>query len=324
MRTLKNRLTFGLFLTAMSVFGQEFDFDIHHTTLDEYIRMEEDLGSERLPVTSKHVSLSGDAPPVKFRREEKDIPDALVYYFFKKKDSTMSTIRYEWSIKNFDKASNNPQDEKTQKSFVKKYRELEKLIDRQYGKGEINGSIGSLEDINTKSGVRQENIWHPDDSTEVKMSIVMSNFYEKKGIITTPTVHRIRLHARAESKEKSNIPDLTEKRVDSLNIEARNFLKTLKSKDIAGTRKFFSDLIKDKVTNEQMTSLIENIDFDRKIELYYKGAQFGSDGSVYTILQYKYAGDMSNPPRETVKIVFDDKGKIAGVRPMRLQAKISD
>ena len=74
--------------------------------------MEERLGGERISTTSNHISFRGEAQPIKFLRKEKEIPDLTVYYFFKKADSTMSYILYEWDISNFEKQENNQKSEK--------------------------------------------------------------------------------------------------------------------------------------------------------------------------------------------------------------------
>tara|TARA_R110002073_G_scaffold267553_4_gene430811 strand:+ start:2296 stop:2442 length:147 start_codon:yes stop_codon:yes gene_type:complete len=44
------RIIIGFLFASTSVFGQEFNFDIHNTSLAEYLRMEESLGSERIPM----------------------------------------------------------------------------------------------------------------------------------------------------------------------------------------------------------------------------------------------------------------------------------
>jgi hypothetical protein len=50
----------------------------------------------------------------------------------------------------------------------------------------------------------------------------------------------------------------------------------------------------------------------------------GLDGSMFTLLQYKYSDDNSNPPNEIIKLTFDEKNKVAGIQPIKLQKKIND
>ncbi len=91
-KTLKTTFTLGFLLIGITVFGQDFDFDIHNISLHEYLQMEENSKTERIPTTSNHVSFSGDAQPIKFKKTEKKIADLITYYYFKEKDSTMSSI----------------------------------------------------------------------------------------------------------------------------------------------------------------------------------------------------------------------------------------
>ena len=67
--------------------------------------------------------------------------------------------------------------------------------------------------------------------------------------------------------------------------------KVLKSKDLIKSKEYLSDIIKEKVTDEQLNLLIDNIDFERKTELIYSGIQMGFNGSMFTLLQYKYSDD---------------------------------
>lgn len=88
----RNIITLGFLLIGITLFGQGYGFDIHKTSLAEYIKMEEGLESKRIPTTSNHVSFSGEAQPIKFKRTEKVIPDLITYLYFKQEDSTMTTL----------------------------------------------------------------------------------------------------------------------------------------------------------------------------------------------------------------------------------------
>ena len=111
-KTLRTTFTLGFLLIGITVFGQDFGFDIHNISLNEYVQMEENLKSERIPTTSNHVSFNGDAQPIKFKRTEKKIADLITYYYFKEKDSTMSSVLYEWDVSNFEKKDNNQKPKK--------------------------------------------------------------------------------------------------------------------------------------------------------------------------------------------------------------------
>jgi len=66
------------------------------------------------------------------------------------------------------------------------------------------------------------------------------------------------------------------------------------------------------------------LNFERKMELIYSGVQVGLDGSIFTLLHYKYEDDTSEPPKELIKIIFDEKNKIVGIQPIKLQGKLKD
>jgi hypothetical protein len=194
-KPLRNLLTLGFLLIGIVVFGQEFGFDIQNTSLNEYIQMEEKLKSERIPTTSNHVSFTGDAQPIKFQRKEKIIPDLITYLHFKEKDSTISKVLYEWDVRHFSDP-NEKQSKKLQKKLIRKYKKLEKRITKLYGKPETKGDLSELKQANQKGGLKKNCKWYPNDKTEIEMYIVVSNYNEKKGMISIKPTHRIRLYVR--------------------------------------------------------------------------------------------------------------------------------
>ena len=318
---LKNIIVLGFLFLSFTISAQEFGFNIHNTSLDKYLEMEQKLKSERIPTTSNHISLNGDAQPIEYKRKEKDIPDLMVYYFFKEKDSTMSYVLYEWDVYNFDQKENNKKPKKFQKALIEKYSTLEKMITELYGKATIEGSLSDLNQIDKKGGLKKGNTWNPNDSTEIEMYTAISNFYEKQGMVTRNPTHRIRLYVKNTKKEQKSNTELDEKTLTTLKIIANEFLQVLGKKDISKSKEYLSDKIRETVTDEQITSLIENLNFERETELIYSGIQLGPDGSVFTMLQYKYRDDSFTPPNELIKIIFDNKNKIIGIQPIKLQAK---
>lgn len=318
-------LIIGFLLISTSVLGQEFNFDIHHTSLEDYLKMEESLGSERIPNTSNHVSRSGNAQPVKFLRKEEMIPDLTAFYFFKKADSTMSRILYEWDLSNFEKQDNNQQSEEFNNALIDKYKGLKKTISTEYGPPEVKRNFSNISRLDSLNTFVESSNWMPNDSTEIELYATVSNYYEKKGAVTINPVHRIRLYIKNKSKQAQNsTPKLEEKKLSKLEHVKTDFFNSLKSKDLQKSRSFISDLIKEKVTDEQLQSLMDNIDFERETALIYSGVQMATDGSLFTLLQYKYSNDQSSPPNEIIKITFDDKDKIAGIQPIKLQANIKN
>lgn len=315
----------GILLISTSVFGQEFNFDIHNTSLAEYLKMEKSLGSEQIPTTSNHVSFSGEAQPIKYLRKEKVIPDLTAFYFFKKADSTISYVLYEWDIYNFEKQDNNQKSEKFQKALISKYKGLKSDISKNFGQPKVKKNYSNISRLDSINTFVESSTWKPNDSTEIEMYATVSNYYEKRGASTINPVHRIRLYIRNQAKEKEKeIPKLDEKKLAELEKIKTDFFTALKAKDLPKSKEFLSDLIIEKVTDEQINMLIENIDFDKQTELIYSGVQMGLDGSMFTLLQYKYSDDNSSPPSEMIKLIFDDKDKVVGIQPIKMQSKITD
>lgn len=320
-KSLRIILTLGFLLTGIPSFAQEFEFDIHNTTLDEYLKMEEKLGSERIPNIRNHVSFNGNAQPIKFRRKEKVISDLVVYYYFKEKDSIMSEVEYEWdeSLLTLEVNTNDQKSKKYQKALIRKFNELEKMISEIYGNPQSEGDLSDLKKVNEKGGLKKNVKWFPNDSTEIEMYANVSNYYEKRGMATIAPTHRIRLYVKNTKKEKEVIPELTEQRLDSLNGISKQFIFTIKDENLSKSKTYLSELIIDQVTNEQLNALRSEINFDRQLELIYSGIQMGLNGKAFTMLQYKYIDDQDSPPKEMINVIFDEKNMIVGIQPLKMQ-----
>lgn len=321
-KTLRKTLILGFLLIGISVYGQEFNFDIHNTTLNEYIEMERNLGSEQIPNIRNHVS-TDNAQPIKFKRKQKIISDLVGYYYFKKKDSTMSYILYEWdeSLLSLKANTNDKKSKKYQKALIRKFKELEKMISDIYGEPVSEGDLSDLRIANDdiKGGLKKNVKWFPNDSTEIEMYANVSNYYEKRGMVTTSPTHRIRLYIRNTKKEERVTPELTKERLDSLNAISNEFIASLKDKCFINSKSYLSEMIIDQVTDEQLKTLISGIDFDRELELVYSGIQMAMNGKAFAMLQYKYYDDQNSPPKEMIKVIFDDKNKIVVIQPMKMQ-----
>ncbi len=194
---MKN-LILGILFISTSVFGQEFNFDIQNTSLDEYLKMEQKLGSERIPNIRNHISSNGNARPIKFKREQKIISDLVAYYYFKEKDSVMSHVLYEWdeSLHTLKSDTKNKKSKEYQIALIKKFNQLENKLTELYGEPKSRGDLSDLKQAELKGGLRKNDKWYPNDNTEIEMYIVVSNYYKKSGIVTVTPTHRIRLYIR--------------------------------------------------------------------------------------------------------------------------------
>lgn len=306
--------------------AQEFNFNIHNTSLEKYIQLEKGLMSEEIPNRSRHVSFSGNAQPISFLRLEKIIPDMVARYFFKEKDSTMSYIEYEWD----DNKSGNKIDtldiksREYQRALINRYLEVYETVTNKYGASVSEGDLSDLKKTDTKEGLKRKDIWHPNDTTEIEMYINLSNYHEKLETTTRMPTHRIRMYVRNTKKNIPDVPKLDDKRVHILDSEFQKFLFTLGIKNFNEVREFLSDLIKLQVTDDQLTALMEAIHFDRDTEIFFSGVQMGLNGDLFTTLDYKYTDDNSRPPNEIIKVIFDGDDKIVGIQPVTLQNETED
>src|SRR5690606_21679979 len=129
-KTTNLKLTIGVIFLSISTFGQNFLFNIHDKNISEIRQIENSLGSEKIPNESNY--LMSEIQPISFRRKEKNLPDLIVQYEYKK-DSTLIEILYEWDVYNFNKKDNNKQSSKLQKAFIKKYLSIKNNISSKFG-----------------------------------------------------------------------------------------------------------------------------------------------------------------------------------------------
>jgi hypothetical protein len=73
--------------------------------------------------------------------------------------------------------------------------------------------------------------------------------------------------------------------------------------------------VKDVVTDNVIQKLSGGISFDRQTEVYKSGYQKLLDNETYPAIQYKYVGDQSVPPKDIITVIFENDGKILGVKP---------
>ncbi len=309
-------LLFSLF-TQLTI-SQDFNFKIHETSLQDYIQRETQIGSQKIPTTSNHVSFSGEGQPIKFRRKEEIIPDLVAEYFFKKKDSTMTKILYEWDISNFEKQDNNTKSEEFQKALMAKYESIKNQITEQFGEPKTRNNYSNIARLDPENIFEENSSWQPNDSTEIEIYTTVSNYYEKKGNVTVNPVHRIRLYIRNTKKEKPKVPKLENERIDSLEHIKEEFLMGLKIKKLNQVKRTLSEQLVNKVTDEQLLGLLDYIDPDQDTELIYSGIKMNLTGQAYVILQYKNVSEESKVTSTMVQYIFDEKNKIIGVKPMQV------
>ena len=97
----------------------------------------------------------------------------------------------------------------------------------------------------------------------------------------------------------------------------KTFLTALKNKNFEQAKLNLSSSVANQVTVEQLENLRENLKFYDSPIIYLTGMQMGFDGSNYLMVQYKYKSDFNDPPKDLIKVIFDDKNKIIGVQPTK-------
>ncbi|MDT0689149.1 hypothetical protein RM549_05095 [Salegentibacter sp. F188] len=297
-------ILFFLFL-GITLSGQQIELDIHNTSLEEYLQMEEKLDSYRIPATSNLILLTGEALPIEFIREEKMIPNLYKSYIFKAKDSMMMGMHYRWDERRPGRVEFNfPKNGKFTRAMVERFHHLKKMIIQKYGEPTAEENVGNSIFVGPNDVLSKTEKWHPNDSTEIELSTSIYQF--KVGTDTTRQYHKIHLYIRNSKIEKR------ESRFSKLIMLSNEFLKSLDERDIAKSREFFSDSIHNTFSNKQLVALMDNIDFNREPRLSIAD-HFGHAGNEVAVLQFTYKDENSYPPDEPFKIIFDIENKIIGI-----------
>ena len=304
--------TIFLFLGTYA-FGQEIVYDIHNTTLEDCIKFEEPIGSELIPTTSNHISFSGEAQPINFKRLEEIIPDLIVFYKFKESDSTLTSILYEWDVSNFDKRDNNKQSAEIQEGVKEKYYELKSKLLKEFQKVEIDSNYSNIARFDPENIFEQSCNWEPNDSTSIELYSTVSNFYKKEGASTINPVHRIRLYIKNKERKKEP-PILDDKRKSDLDSLTFRFFDSIKKSEFEISKELLSEAIRSQATKEVLKQIYNSIEDVSNFELSATGIQYGMDGKSYTILNYSRIEKDENTNVNNFKVVFNDKNEIVSLK----------
>ncbi|SEW20087.1 hypothetical protein SAMN05421841_1553 [Chryseobacterium wanjuense] len=288
--------------------------DIQGKKLDYFVQLENKLGSKIYKTDEEHISSGEVLQPVIFERKEKDIPNLLVFYTPNKKDSTISEILYEWDVYNFDKGDNVKKTLSFNKAMIKKYYQLVDEVSKKYGKSIQKGNLEKLELLNAEDGLERSDNWEINKNLKINSYIILSEYYEKNGMVTTTPTHKIRLYVTNGDENEKDI--LSEEKIKLFNDEFLKFIDKLKTSDFNEVRNFLSEKIRSSTTDEVLKNLIKNTHFEKKVEIFMTGYQIINDGNQYPMLQYKYVED-DFPPNEIITVLFEENGKILGIKPVK-------
>lgn len=306
----------GILLISQFCYSQNIiQTDIQGKKLNDFIQLENKLGSKIVKTDEEYISFEPVLQPVIFERKEKEIPNLRVFYKAYKTDSVIAEILYEWDVYNFDKGENVKKPISFNKAMIKKYEELVKEISEKYGKSTQRGDLKKLELINSDDGLERSDEWNVNNALNINSDIILSEYYEKNGMVTTTPTHKIRLYVKNERKEDDGNA-LGKEKISLYTIEFLKFIEKLKTSDFAGARDLLSGKIAGSTTDDMLKTLAENIHFDKQIDVFMTGFQLVNDGSQYPMVQFKYKEEVS-PPKEMITVLFEDSGKIIGIKPMK-------
>jgi len=326
---MKIGLSLIVFTITVSAFGQTLNFNIGRP-FSEFRKLEADLHSKFQENTSTHMLAADMAQPIEYLRVADNFePKPIVQYFFKKADSTVQEILYEWDKQNFNEKNYQMTDKDVESKerlelFVKKYNELKNDITKKFGNSK---SVGSLE---PKSGlsyleVRREDSWD-NGSISVLMYITFSNQYEVRGSMTLPPAHRIRVYVKTKNDIHGDLSDglKTAFKVDEKQQRiAEKYIELLLNGKHEDSWKYISPEIKSKTTYENYLKAVEPIaklkaDFGKEIELALSGPKF-FNGETYYSYAFKFKSDKSSPPSVVLDVTFRlGEETIMGFQPKKL------
>jgi len=118
-----------------------------------------------------------------------------------------------------------------------------------------------------------------------------------------------------ESKKIELKGELSNDKIDLYNQSFLKFVDALKVSDKQTINNLLSDKVKTIVGDKMIQTLSGGISFNRKTEIYKSGNQKILGGEIYPAIQYKYVDDQSIPPRDLITVIFENDGKILGVKP---------
>jgi hypothetical protein len=118
-----------------------------------------------------------------------------------------------------------------------------------------------------------------------------------------------------ESKKIELTSELSKDKIDFYNQSFLKFVDALKVSDKEKLKTLISDKIKYHISDDIIRYLVGGISFERKTEVYKSGYQKLDENEIYPAIQYKYADDKLEPPRDIITVIFENDGKILGVKP---------
>ncbi|MGH1516705.1 peptidylprolyl isomerase [Chryseobacterium sp. JK1] len=121
---------------------------------------------------------------------------------------------------------------------------------------------------------------------------------------------------KVEGSQKKDLPaELDKDKIAIYNAQFIKFITALKSSDRKTMESLLAPKAKELVTDVVYKKLSADIDFKKTLVLLKSGYKSTMDGKVYPMIIYKYSDDQSAAPENIVTAVFENDGKILGIKP---------
>lgn len=118
-----------------------------------------------------------------------------------------------------------------------------------------------------------------------------------------------------ESKKTDLKSELSKDKIKLYDSNFQSFVLAMKNSDKTKISSLLSEKVKEIVTDDHIKKLSGGISFDRKMEVYKSGYQTIINNETYPAIQYKFVDDKSVPPADLVTAIFEENGKILGIKP---------
>ncbi|MFZ4928191.1 peptidylprolyl isomerase [Chryseobacterium sp. Mn2064] len=121
---------------------------------------------------------------------------------------------------------------------------------------------------------------------------------------------------KVEGSQKKDLPaELDKDKIAIYNAQFTKFIAALKSSDRKTMESLLAPKAKEVVTDVVYKKLSADIDFKKTLVLFKSGYKSTMDGKAYPMIIYKYSDDQLAAPENIVTAVFENDGKILGIKP---------
>ncbi|MES2827079.1 MAG: hypothetical protein V4687_02950 [Bacteroidota bacterium] len=189
---MKGILTFGLIITSGIVCcAQNIQTKLSTEKMSDFIKLEKSLKSISYYPDADIILTGDEDQPLNFKRNGRMPGGFFVRYTFRKKDSTITDIQYDYNLGELKEVSTKERFDH-QNALYQQQDSLSKVFTSLYGESTHIGDIDPKQIEKTKV-IRRQDYWKSADGTKIQMSITLTNepwvFHGKK----IPPTHRLQI-----------------------------------------------------------------------------------------------------------------------------------